>query len=323
MSYISISSLNISNVTDNESLPSLITPKNGGSLQAHLQEIQQLVENTLHKTGGILFRGFDTGSETAFQEFARSFGSPLLNYEFGSTPRTALKEGVYTATEYPSHQVIPLHNEQAYTLSWPMKIWFHCITAAQSGGETPIADSRKIYNLISPSIRQRFEDKKLRYVRNYGNGLDLPWQSVFATDDKMQVEAFCKQNNIYFEWKNADELRTSQICQGVARHPRTQEMVWFNQAHLFHVSNLQPHVREALLAVVEEQDLPRNVYYGDGSPIEESILAEIRSVLDECTVKFSWQAGDVMMLDNMLTAHGRSTFSGPRKVVVAMAEAHQ
>jgi hypothetical protein len=97
--------------------------------------------------------------------------------------------------------------------------------------------------------------------------------------------------------------------------------VWFNQAHLFHVSALGEDLREQLLGVVEtEAELPRNVYYGDGTPIEDSILDEIRGAYDALMLRFPWQAGDILMLDNMLMSHGRAPFKGPRRVLVAMAE---
>jgi len=318
-----ISNLQVNPLCSDHALPQIITPSTAGRLSDYLQDAHQVVEKHLLSAGGVLFRGFEAEEEGAFKTFARSFGSPLLNYEFASTPRTELDEGVYTTTEYPAHQSIPLHNEQAYTLNWPMKIWFHCITPAATEGETPIADSRQIFNKIDPRIRQIFESKKLKYVRNYGNGLDLPWEKVFATEDKREVERFCLAHNMHFEWKEDGELRTSQVCQGVAQHPVTKEHVWFNQAHLFHVSNLESHIRETLLSVVDEEDLPRNVYYGNGDAIEDSILSEIRGVLDECTIKFPWQKGDILMLDNMLVAHSRSRFTGDRKVVVAMAEGNR
>ena len=297
---------------------------NAAPWQEYIGEIKRVVDQHLLRSGGILFRGFTggQGKSELCQTFAQLFSRDLLSYEFGSTPRTDLGKGVYTATEYPAHQVIPLHNEQAYTLQWPLNIWFHCVTAAESGGETPIADSRRIYQKIPREIRERFDQKKLRYVRNYGNGLDLSWEQVFNTESRAQVEAYCRSHQIDWQWKDDGELRTQQRCQATARHPQTQEWVWFNQAHLFHISNMEASIRETLLDIVEEEDLPRNVYYGDGSPIEASVLDHIRGVLAEEQVLFPWQEGDLLMLDNMLVAHGRSRFTGARKVVVAMARAY-
>jgi Probable taurine catabolism dioxygenase len=309
----------LSSLQKNSRLPLLVCPKAPESV-LYLDAIRRLAEEQLLDVGGVLFRGFDVLGQEQFQAFARSFGHELMSYEFGSTPRSVVTKGVYTTTEYPAHQVIPQHNEQSYTLNWPMKIWFHCVEAAQQGGETPISDSREVYRRMDPAIRQRFIEKKLMYVRNYGGGLDLPWQQTFNTESKQEVERFCSVQNIGFEWKADGDLRTRQICQGVSKHPKSGDMVWFNQAHLFHISNLAAATRETLLSIVAMEDLPRNVYYGDGSAIEESILDEVRGVLDECTVMFPWQSGDVLMLDNMLVAHGRSTFKGPRKVIVAMAE---
>ncbi len=131
-----------------------------------------------------------------------------------------------------------------------------------------MADSRRVFERISPATRSRFADKKVMYVRNYGEGIDLPWEEVFQTTDKSAVEEYCRSHNIAFEWKGDNRLKTSQVCQGVATHPVTGEMVWFNQAHLFHVSSLLPSVREVLLREFTEEELPRNTYYGDGSPIE-------------------------------------------------------
>ena len=313
-------SIQIGSLPGNTSLPVVISPKSNSSWRDCFNEIALFVEQNLQKVGGVLLRGFEVNGAEDFNQFAKSFGYDLLNYDYASTPRSEVSGGVYTSTEYPAHQVIPLHNEQAYTLNWPLKIWFHCVTAAQQGGETPIADSRKVYQQIPPTIREKFLEHGLLYVRNYGNGLDLTWQQAFGTEDKCQVENFCQQNNIKYTWKDDGELQTKQICQAIATHPITNETVWFNQAHLFHVSNLDANIRETLISIVGENNLPRNVYYGNGQPIEDETLNQVRQVLDNCQVSFPWQEGDIMMLDNMLAAHGRSTFSGDRKVIVAMAE---
>lgn len=280
------------------------------------------IRDALGTVGGVLLRGYAVESVEAFREFAAGFGHPLLSYEFGSTPRSKVEGGVYSSTEYPAHREIPLHNEQSYTRDWPLRIWFHCVTASPEGGATPLADSRAVYRALDPTLREKFAQRKLRYVRNFGNGLDLPWTRVFNTDDRSAVEAYCRDHAIDFTWKEDGELRTSQLCQAVARHPRTGEDVWFNQAHLFHVSGLDEVEREVLLDTVGEDELPRNVYFGDGSPIPDEDLDAVRAVLAAEKVTFPWQAGDVLMLDNMLIMHGREPYAGPRKVVVAMAEAH-
>lgn len=302
-------------------LPVLITPAEAGEpLLDAFPRLRAQIESHLATVGGVLLRGFGVPSLEAFREFAAAFGHPLLSYEFGSTPRTAVGGGVYTSTEYPAHQPIPLHNEQAYTREWPMKLWLHCVTAAAEGGETPIADSRAVYRRMPAAIRERFAPGVL-YVRNYGD-FDVPWQKVFNTDSRAEVEAFCRRAGIRWEWKPDGELRTTQLCQAIEVHPRTGETVWFNQAHLFHVSNLQPEVRESLEELLGIENVPRNTYFADGSPIPDVIFDEVRAVLDAETVSFRWQEGDVMMLDNMLAAHARAPFKGARKVVVAMSEPH-
>lgn len=302
-------------------LPLVISPAiEGVNLVLWATSQREFIEAHLRKHGAILFRNFGVKSLIEFEAFIGAISAEMLEYTYRSTPRSQVQGKIYTSTEYPADQAIPLHNEMSYASSWPMKIWFWCAQAAQEGGETPIADSRKVFERIAPEIRERFLQKKVMYVRNYGEGLDLTWQNVFQTADRSVVEAYCRSAGIDFEWKSGDRLRTRQICQAVAAHPQTGEMVWFNQAHLFHVSSLPAPVREVLLAEFDEEDLPRNSYYGDGSPLEPSVLDEIREAYNQESIVFPWQEGDVLMLDNMLVAHGRRPFVGPRQVLVGMAE---
>jgi alpha-ketoglutarate-dependent taurine dioxygenase len=281
------------------------------------------IESYLIRNGAILFRDFGLSEVTEFEELIQAVSGPLLDYSYRSTPRTVISGKIYSSTEYPAHQSIPLHNENSYSLSWPRKIWFFSVKVADQGGETPIADSRKIYNAIPAEIRDCFERKGLMYARNYGTGLDLPWQDVFQTSSRAVVENYCRTSNIEFEWIGDDQLRTRQRCQVVEQHPVTAQMVWFNQAHLFHVSRLPAEVRDWLLAAFGEDNLPRNVYFADGSPIDAAMLDEISRACESQAVVFPWQPGDVLLLDNMLTAHARNPFVGKRKVVVGMAESYE
>ena len=302
-------------------LPLLVTPAiDGLDLINWTQNHQDWLKTQLLKHGGILFRNCHIKDIDGFQKFMDSISSELLDYTYRSTPRSQVNGKIYTSTEYPANQSIPQHHEMAYSRNWPMKIWFFCVTASETGGETPIADGRRVFARIPAKIKDKFIAKKIMYVRNYGDGLDLTWESVFQTNNQDEVEHLCRQRGIEWEWKENNRLTTKQICQAVATHPQTGDVVWFNQAHLFHISNLSPQVQELLLAGFGEEGLPRNSYYGDGSPIEESFLQEIREIYDQEMVMFPWQSGDILMLDNMLVSHGRTPFTGSRKVVVGMAE---
>lgn len=279
------------------------------------------IEVRLHGPGAVLFRGFEVGGVEAFQAFVQGVSSRLLEYTYRSTPRTKVEGSIYTSTEYPAEQSIPFHNEMSYTRSWPLKIAFLSLVVAETGGATPIADSRVVYRVMDPAVRERFERLGVMYVRNYTPFMDLPWQDVFQTHDRAQVEAFCRENGIGYEWVDDDHLRTRQVCQGTAVHPVTGETVWFNQAHLFHVSSLGDDVREMLVESLGEENVPRNTYYGDGSPISDDALAEVRRAWDAASIRFPWRENDVLLLDNMLMAHAREPFTGARKVVVGMADA--
>jgi alpha-ketoglutarate-dependent taurine dioxygenase len=278
------------------------------------------IEDHLGRAGAVLFRGFGVNTPELFEEVVRAVTPRLLTYTERSTPRTAVGGDIYTATEYPADRQIPLHNENSYSHAFPRRLWFCCLQTAERGGETPLADSREVLRRLKPQVTARFVETGVMYVRNYGQGIDLDWQTVFQTSSRRAVEDYCRGAGIEFEWRGGERLRTRQVRPAVQVAPETGEPVWFNQAHLFHVSGLDKEVREDLLRTTAEEDLTRNAFYGDGSPIAEETLEEIRGVYGECAVAFPWQRGDVLLVNNLLTAHGRNAFQGARRVLVAMAD---
>lgn len=280
---------------------------------------RELAEHLLHRHGALLFRDFETKTVDKFEQFAQAI-CPDLFGEYGDLPREGVGGKVYGSTPYPADKAILPHNESSHLHRWPLRIFFYCVKAAHEGGETPIIDCQKLYRLLDPKIRERLSEKRLMYVRNYTDGLDVSWQSFFRTESRAVVEVYCKTAGIDFEWREGDVLRTRQIRPAVAHHPKTGDAVFFNQLQLHHISCLEPDVRDSLRATFRDEDFPRNVYYGDGSPIEEDIIEEIREASRQSETRFEWQPGDILMLDNMLAAHGRSPYKGQRKIVVAMGE---
>jgi amino acid adenylation domain-containing protein len=299
-------------------LPLVIKPDTDDiDLAAWANANREFIAKNLLQHGAILFRGFNVDSVPEFERFAAAI-CPELFGEYGDLPREELGGKVYGSTPYPADETILFHNESSHMQRWPMLIWFYCVKAAEQGGESPIIDCRRIYQLMEPRIRERFEQKGLMYVRNFTDELDVSWQSFFHTDDKSAVEEYCRQAGIDFEWKGDNGLRTREMCPAVVRHPQTGEMVFFNQVQLHHILCLAPAVRESLLSMMKEEDLPRNVYYGDGSRIEDSVMKYLGDLYRQTAVSFSWREHDVLMLNNMLVAHSRNPFVGERKIVVAL-----
>lgn len=277
------------------------------------------IETDLLQYGALLFRGFDVGSAQAFESFAAAVTDELFN-ENGEHPRDSVSGNVYTPVFYPPDQQLLWHNENSFNMSWPRKILFCCQHPAERGGETPIVDSREVFRRLEPELREPFLHLGVMYVRNYGEGLGLSWQTVFQTENREEVEAYCRANHLICEWKTGDRLRTRAVRPAAVRHPATGEMCWFNQAQHWHVSCLDPQTRASIVAVFEEDDYPRACYYGDGSTIPDAVMARILEVYRELEVSFPWQRCDVMLVDNLMAAHGRNPFVGQRKLHVAMGD---
>jgi alpha-ketoglutarate-dependent taurine dioxygenase len=289
-------------------------PSGGVSLQWVSENEPQLMDE-LRAYGAIVLRGLSAGVDE-FSDVVSTLGGPSLAYTERSTPRSSVKGNVYTSTEYPASAEIPMHNESSYSDSWPGYLYFLCEVAPEAGGCTPIADSRKVLENIPDSVRERFEGGVV-YTRNYREGLGLTWQEAFQTSDREAVEHYCREHGMEAAWVGG-ELRTEALRPATRMAASTDAEVWFNQANLFHTSSLDPEVREALLELYDESELPRNAYYGDGKPIPDADIDAITKAYRKISLELPWQEGSVLIIDNMRMAHGRKAFSGNRRVLVAM-----
>jgi hypothetical protein len=248
---------------------------------------------------------------------AQAVGGRLLDYRERSTPRKLIDSQIYTSTEYPAQQTIVQHNENSYQDSWPDHVFFLCKRCAEVGGETPVADGRVVLGHLPAELVEKFRSLGVLYTRTFRAEMGLSWQESFQTDRRSDIERYCSSHDIKYEWEG-ETLRTRQRRPATMKHRLTGEEVWFNQAHLFHVSSLPNDLRDALVDIYGEEALPRNAYFGDGSRISDGEICQINDALIHATAAPPWSLGNVLMIDNVMFSHGRNPFSGVREVLVGM-----
>jgi alpha-ketoglutarate-dependent taurine dioxygenase len=310
------------------SLPAVIEHNDSGESGSNLDSLFNMYTNhrdVLHRklleSGALLLRGFPPLDVPEFARFVHYFsGKETLDYVGGASPRIKLGGGVYTSTEYPSHYTLSLHNELSYTYRSPEHLFFYCVKAAEQGGETPLGDSRWILANIDREVVNQFKNKGIKYVRNlHGDaGSGYSWQEAFETDDKSVVENICRAGVMDFRWKDDGGLHLSEVRPATAKHSITGEEVWFNQADGFHPSAIDPETYKSLISTMAEEEFRLNAYFGDGTMLDSVMLNHIREVMRKKMVLVSWMPGDILIVDNKLTCHGRMPFTGSRRILLAM-----
>lgn len=307
---------------EDRATPLLVTPKvDELDLHEWLEKNRDFVRDLKEEHGSVLFRGFELGGTEGFAKVVRTIAEGgSLPYVDRSTPRKEYGKNIYCTTIYPEEKSIRLHNEGSYWMVHPSLAFFACITPPPVGGATPTGNVNKVYERIDPAIREEFERRDWMMQRNYNEGLSLPWQEVFQTDDRAQVETYCAENRIRVEWKDGDGLRTQQVRPAVMKHPKSGLPLWHNHAAFFHISSQEESMREALTRDFAHDELPYNTYYGDGGVIPDEVIAHIHEAYEAELIRFQWQAGDLHLIDNLRFAHGRDPYEGDRLILVSLNE---
>ncbi|MGW5867321.1 TauD/TfdA family dioxygenase [Streptomyces sp. NPDC055239] len=272
------------------------------------------IRSLLHEYGGILFRGFRPPRSELFQRFFAAVCPHSMDYQDRSSPRSVVGDRLYTSTDHPADQTIAMHSELSYSASWPTLLAFYSDKAADTGGETPIADTRVVLRNLSAPTRERFMRLGVRYRRELRTGVGLSWQEVLGTQSRDAAERTCRELGMRHEWIE-DGLRIEWTRPAIRQHHVTGEQVWFNHASFFHAESVEPGLADALEAA---EVSPFTTAFGDGSPITGEVATEIRSAYERALVVRPWVTGDILLLDNMLMAHGRLPYQGSRRLLVMM-----
>lgn len=297
--------------------PVIIRPADNANYRV-LCEIdnKEFIKGQLLSNGAVLIRGFDgLDNVHSFQDAFQALCGDMLQYKLQTSPRTQVDNNVYTSTDHPASQHIYMHTESSYSKVWPRHIGFFCLIPSLVGGETPIMREQLVVDDMSDSSLQKFNERGVRYVRNFTRGLGLTWQKSYQVDTKEEAEQIIKDQGMEFTWVNDNHLRVEWNMPAFHRHPVTKQELWFNHMYFGHKSLYDKKVR----SVIPEDFLPFLTFYGDGEPVEEQVVEKFTNIYKESSYVFKWQLGDLLLLENMIYSHGRNPYEGQRKILVGMA----
>lgn len=280
-----------------------------------IEDNKELFDKKMLESGSVLFRNFEINTVAKFEALIDGFNKQTLEYKMRTSPRYSVGSNVYITTTYPQDRSINMHSESSYDRVSPANIAFCCITPAEEGGETPIADNRRVLQFMSDELRTKFKEKGVKYLRKINNKMGLPWQEVFQTTDKSIVEKMCMEKEMDFQWNGEDELIMTWTKDAIWKHDKSGKEIWFNHAYFF---NKYAQDQDVLDSVESTDDLPYNSFFGDGEEISKEEILEIKEAYEKSTIEFEWESGDVIILDNMMISHARNPFKGDREIVVSI-----
>ncbi|PKW10669.1 Taurine dioxygenase, alpha-ketoglutarate-dependent [Streptomyces sp. 1222.5] len=270
--------------------------------------------------GALLVRGLGLRDTDRIGAVLTRLSGGLMTEREAFAPREAHGPGLYSSTTWPANQPMCMHHELSYTLEVPGLMLFACPTAPEQGGATAVADAEQVLKALPAGLTDRFEREGWMLTRSYNDEIGASLEESFGTADRTEIEHYCRANAIDFSWQADGSLRTRQRRSAVVQHPLTGRRCWFNQIAFLNEWTLAPEVREYLVDEYGEDGLPFNTRYGDGSPIGEDVVEQLNSTYEAHTRREPWHSGDLLLVDNIRTAHSREPFTGDRQVLVGMGE---
>ncbi|GHE06680.1 TauD/TfdA family dioxygenase [Streptomyces alanosinicus] len=297
-----------------------------GAETLNIAAVARIFRSDLRKiaaeSGAVLVRGLGPLTVDDFSKAAEHLLDVVVRDNGEHEPANDTGD-VQTPVPYDAGRKLLWHNENSFNHRWPLLLLFSAELPAADGGQTPLADARRMLEVLDPGLVRRFRDRGVAYLRTYGSGVGRSWQSVFHTESRSEAEARCRREGIGFQWGTDGTLRTRAVRPAVVEHPLTGQLSWFAQAQHWHPSCLDDETREAVLSVYAPDELPRDCRYGDGSVIEGAVMEEILHAYQSIERTFDWVKGDVLIVDNVASAHARNPYTPPRRLLVAMGDEYE
>ncbi|MFF7751705.1 TauD/TfdA family dioxygenase [Streptomyces sp. NPDC007971] len=300
--------------------PAILHVDSPGDASSWAAEWRESLRAQVTQHGALLVRGLELREESRAGAVLAGLAGTLMPEREAFAPRQAYGPGLYSSTSWPANQPMCMHHELSYLLEVPGLMLFACLTAPAQGGATAVADAEAVLQALPTTLTERFEREGWLLTRSYNDEIGASLTESFGTEDRTAIESYCRANGIDFTWLADGSLRTEQRRSAIVRHPLTGKRCWFNQIAFLNQWTLAEEVREYLVDVYGEDGLPFNTRYGDGSPIGEDVVQQLNATYEEHTRREPWQAGDLLLVDNIRTAHSREPFTGERQVLVGMAE---
>jgi alpha-ketoglutarate-dependent taurine dioxygenase len=301
--------------------PPILRTETPGDASSWAAEHKDALRAAVAEHSSVTVRGLDLRNAAEISAVFRQLATGLMIEKEAFASRRIYSDGVYSSATWPANQPMCMHHELSYTLEFPGLMLFACLSAPTRGGATAVSDSRAVLNALPADLVARFEQDGWMLTRSYNDEIGASVAEAFGTDDRGAVENYCRANAIGFEWQPDGGLRTWQRRSAVVHHPMTGQRCWFNQIAFLNEWTIDPEVREYLVEMYGADGLPFNTRFGNGDPIGEDVVELLNQVYVDNTVREPWQAGDLMLVDNIRTAHSREAYEGPREVLVGMADA--
>jgi hypothetical protein len=204
----------------------------------------------------------------------------------------------------------------AQTPVYPSRLFFFCEHPAAAGGATPVCRSDVLWEQLAesrPDFARNCEGKGLKYTHTMPaeadskSGMGRSWQSTLRATTREEAEGRLRGLGYSWEWMPDGSLRVTTPVLPAVRRLANGRKSFFNQL-----------IAAAMGWKDSRNDPGKAITFGDGTPLDGDAVLEATRLGEELSFDVPWQKGDVALVDNFVTMHGRRSFSGTRRVLASL-----